>query len=578
MIRAFLATRRGAIVGVGLLTAALLLPFLTKPLHIDDPMYVWSADQIIHHPLDFYGFNVNWYSYLARMSDVMKNPPLAPYCLAGVILIAGRAEWAMHGVFLLWAVGAIVATYRLASRLSDRPATAALLALLTPGFLVSASTLMCDVMMLCLWLWALDCWVAGIQDRKSRPLWLAAFLATAAALTKYFAVSLLPLFLVYGVVKTRRWKVLLPLIVPVVALAGYQLFTKHLYGRGLLLDVVSYAQKFRVSSGSVTVGRFSNGLSFTGGCAITLAIYVWIIGSMRRGSKTIAIAAFLSFILVAAVLDIRGNGILAYTTRKIGSGAVDGSLIFQLAICVTAGFWIVAAVGMSAWQRRDAESLLLVLWFAGTFVFATLANWTVAARSVLPLIPAAAIAIVRLDPPWVCVSPARWRPGVYALMLGGCVAMLCCIADASLARTQRQAAEQIIATVPAGTPQVWFWGHWGFQYYMAAHGALPLNRDCIDLHPGDVMVMPLRNNSNLPRHGDLSMDWFDATGEIDLQPLPFLSTMNDDARAGFYTDLWGPLPFSFGAIEPERYLVARVRTRVEPPPGRRPDVPRMRAE
>jgi hypothetical protein len=38
-----------------------LVPFLGKPAHIDDPLFIWTAQQIQRHPLDFFGFSVNWY-------------------------------------------------------------------------------------------------------------------------------------------------------------------------------------------------------------------------------------------------------------------------------------------------------------------------------------------------------------------------------------------------------------------------------------------------------------------------------------------------------------------------------------
>src|SRR5688572_8954697 len=64
----------------------LLVPFVTKPLHVDDPMYVWAAEHILTQPLDPYGFAVNWGSTLEPMPDAMKNPPLVCYYLAGAMM------------------------------------------------------------------------------------------------------------------------------------------------------------------------------------------------------------------------------------------------------------------------------------------------------------------------------------------------------------------------------------------------------------------------------------------------------------------------------------------------------------
>lgn len=95
----------------------LLLPFLSKPLHIDDPMYVWAAENIIQQPLNPYGFAVNWRSTMTPMADEMKNPPLVCYYLAGAIMLLGRSEQALHFAMILPAIGVILGTYQLAKEL-----------------------------------------------------------------------------------------------------------------------------------------------------------------------------------------------------------------------------------------------------------------------------------------------------------------------------------------------------------------------------------------------------------------------------------------------------------------------------
>ena len=58
-------------------TAACLVPFAAKPFHLDDPLFLWSARQIQTHPLDPYGFSVNWDLAPSPFYDTTKNPPLA---------------------------------------------------------------------------------------------------------------------------------------------------------------------------------------------------------------------------------------------------------------------------------------------------------------------------------------------------------------------------------------------------------------------------------------------------------------------------------------------------------------------
>src|SRR3972149_4343940 len=181
-----------------------LLPFLDKAFHIDDPLFLWTAKQILKEPMDFYGFTGNWFGLNDPADVFIKNPPLASYYIALVALSAGFGETSVHAAFLAPALATAVGTYVLAQRLTDRPLIAALASIATPGFLVSSSTVMCDVMMLAFWVWAVVFWMKGLEE--DRPLYLAlgGFLVAAASLTKYFGISLIPLLALYSFLKGRK--------------------------------------------------------------------------------------------------------------------------------------------------------------------------------------------------------------------------------------------------------------------------------------------------------------------------------------------------------------------------------------
>lgn len=65
-------------------TFACLAAFLVKPLHADDPLFYCTARQITRHPLDPFGFSVNWYFATVPITEVTMNPPGAAYFLAAV--------------------------------------------------------------------------------------------------------------------------------------------------------------------------------------------------------------------------------------------------------------------------------------------------------------------------------------------------------------------------------------------------------------------------------------------------------------------------------------------------------------
>src|SRR6185295_3904434 len=145
--------------------------------------------------------------------------------------------------------------------------------------LVSSTNVMCDVLLVAFWVWAVELWIRGFERRRRSLLLLSAVLIALAALTKYFGVALVPLLFVDGFARTRKagwWAV--ALLVPIAVLAGYQIWTRNLYGRGLLSDAATYSSLIRFRSGPLLSAKLVAGLSFAGGClasVIFLAPTLW---------------------------------------------------------------------------------------------------------------------------------------------------------------------------------------------------------------------------------------------------------------------------------------------------------------
>jgi hypothetical protein len=541
----------------------LLVPFLSKPLHIDDPMYVWAAKHVLHHPLDPYGFAVNWGRATEPMFNAMQNPPLMCYYLAGMMLLLGQSEAALHLAMMLPAIGLILGVYHLAKEFTRRPALAAAATLLAPGILLSASTVMCDITMMCAYVWAIWFWVRGIQEPgRFWMLIVASVLIAASTLSKYFGVTLFPLLVVYGFFVRRRaglW--LLPLLIPAAILLAYQLVTKHLYGHGLLTNAASYATQSRWGSGSVLISAMTAGLTFTGGCCASVALLA-LVAVRRRIWLLLPVGVALLVVGILIVL----NPVENYSMRS-DAGHLRWGILAQIGIWSLTGAGVLMMGIAELWRRRDAASVLLACWIAGTFCFAVFVNWNVAARSIAPMVPAAAIIAARwweqadaFSPP-VLRGPAKlganranrrlWLP--YAVLApAGALAVLLLVADNSLARCARDAASAVSDAVGDDfNGNLTFCGHWGFHEYMARIGAQPLDVHRDVLRPGDIFVQPDNNTSVI----GLGSSGSRLLTTLEFQPLSFVSTMQGDVCAGFYSDVWGPLPFAFGPIPPERYRI-----------------------
>ncbi|MDA2934922.1 glycosyltransferase family 39 protein [Acidobacteria bacterium AH-259-D05] len=525
-----------------MLTALLILclaPFVTKAFHIDDPLFIWSAQQIQVQPLDFYGFDVNWYGAEMPMHEVTKNPPLTSYYLAATAGLLGWNEVPLHVVFILPALGVVLGTYVLAKRFCPIPSLAAGVLLFSPVFLISSTNLMSDTLMLCFWTWAVLLWVEGLARESRIRLTAAAMLIAVAALTKYFGMSLLPLLAVYAMFYKRRvgyW--LWVLAIPVVVLLGYQWLTYSLYGVGLLSKAASYPAEYQSGAPEEWVLNTTVCLCFVGGCLLPALFYAPRLWSRRTLLMGVGLAAALG----AAVALLGPQSLKGlYIDDQLSWG-----FLVQFVLFAISGMGVLMLTIFDWNQRRDADSLLLALWVIGTFVFAGFVNWAINGRSILPLVPAVAILLARR----LGAQPLK-RPWAWPLVPAAVVALLVTWADYSLANAGREAAVRIVASYPTDDRPLWFQGHWGFQYYMEQLGASALQFDRVDLSRGDLVVIPL-NNANTSRLAE------DVARFKEIKEIPVFSwstSFNRLVGAGFYSEVWGALPFLFGRGPAEQYII-----------------------
>ncbi|MBU6282541.1 glycosyltransferase family 39 protein [bacterium] len=530
-----------------LATVAALLPFLGKAFHVDDPLFLWLARRVSTHPLDPFGFDVNWYGANAPMWRITQNPPLGGFMIAAAAAVVGWSERALHGVFLLPAAVAIAATARLARRCGAPGLLAALAALLTPVFLVSATTLMCDVPMLALWLTATLAWMRGIDRDSGAWLAAAAGLATAAVLTKYFAVTLVPLLAAWACLRARRldprvaW-----LLLPLAALGCWDRWTAAVYGRPLLLGAVDYAGGAPSPFGAR--GSIGVGIAFAGGCLAS-----WI-GLLPLACSRRALAGWGALAAVVFVAVASAGQVGEY--RFPAAGLSRWAFVAEASAFLVGGLLLVGLGLDELSRRRDADSILLVAWMLGTLVFAAVVNWTANGRSVLPLVPPAAILLARR-------VAERGRAGTgsvadaaasarLATALGAAAALSLAVAaaDQRVAEAGRAGARAALAR--ADGHDLWFQGHWGLQWYLEEGGARAIDFDRSPIRPGDRIAIPSYNTNVRPLPEDLVRQ----VEVVPIAPSAILTTMHEAVGAGFYAAIaTGPLPFGFGEVPPDEIRV-----------------------
>jgi 4-amino-4-deoxy-L-arabinose transferase-like glycosyltransferase len=530
-----------------LVTLACLLPFLGKAFHMDDPLFIWTAKHIQSHPLDFYGFNVNWSFRERPMVEQTQNPPLAAYCLALVATVLGWSERALHFGFLFPAIALVLGTWRLAIRLCAHPFVAALAIIAMPVFLLSSTSVMCDTLMSALWVWAMCFWIDGLDSKRPARLWLAAALIAACALTKYFGAALIPLLAVYSLLQkpgSAYW--LKYFILPIVILALYQWWTARHYGHGLIFGAGQYLATQRVETGILS--RLLETLAFCGGC-ILIALPATPLLFGKKGILAGTLAAIAAALLIMALKKVGKFPLLE-------SGHFKWSFLLQMTLWIAGGLAVVSVALSDFLRRRTPDSILLCLWLFGTLLFAGAINWTVAGRNFLPLAPAVAILIVRqMEFRAEIARPAPFR--FWWLPFGSslAVALFIARADWQFANSARTAASSLHNELAPRYKSIAFEGHWGFHYYMQQLGGRPLAQTPLVLNPNEAVIVPMQNTCIF----DLPSNVVEPLAEVNVPASKALSLQSEVAGAGYYSDEWGPAPFVFGPAELQSYWVFHTR-------------------
>jgi 4-amino-4-deoxy-L-arabinose transferase-like glycosyltransferase len=529
-----------------ILALLILAPFLDKALTIDDPLFVWQARHLQQKPFDPFGFEANWFGVPRSMLVNVQNPPLTCYWLALAGLVSWKEVW-LHFAMLPFPLLAIWGVIQLARRLGADPLWAALLTLGSVGFLVSATNLMCDIMLTCGFIWSILLWIKGLDRNNIRILMLAAFLAGLTALTKYFGISLIPLLAAYTIIRQRKvTRSLAPLLATIALLIGWHFWTMHLYDVSHVFGAMKYAENVgKVFSGGT---RYFASITFLGGCIFwPLVIMLWRVRSAGR-------------ILIAASAILAPLILLQFSDRLPVTTHILAAVFFAAGIAV---FWMTGEHHIH--NGHSPESWLIGLWIWGTLFFMIIVNWTVAARSLLPMIPALAILATMPGKPVKATTnrknslnkPAKQTLPVKsfatAAVLGLALALLATWADFDWANSIRRTAKELTGKYQAAGKQVYFHGHWGFQYYMELAGATIQDIRHIIASPNVVTILPF-NNSNI--YPDTLAGWQPEEIREERIKSGFYLTDPKDS-AGFYSHILGVIPLAYAPGKPDVYFIMK---------------------
>lgn len=416
------------------LCLGLVLPFLAKPVHLDDANFLVLARGAALDPWRPHALEINWQGTTERAFDVLSNPPGIGWWLAPVY---DQPVWVQHLWMLPWLGPLLLAAWSLGQRVARRGPEAMVLIGAAPATTLAACSLMPDLPLLSLSLSGMAVALAGWSR-------FGALVVGLGALFRFSALALVPVVALAAALAQppgRRWMIAVQCailaLLPSVALALHDL---DAYGEVHLLAMVGFQSVS--NDGDSVLHKAGAAVAMLGG-----ALALPTLGGRRARLRGALVGA--GFGLAVGRWAAQGGGPLLWTV-----------------LCVAAGGAVLEAArrGMQGLPRAPARALGLWLLVGLGFL---LSLRFVAARYWLPFFAPAVLLPLKNAP------PGRLR---VALLLAPALSLLLAVDDARLAWAQRHLAQWAADLRPQDRP-VRFAGHWGWQHHLEGLGLRPLEDD-----------------------------------------------------------------------------------------------------
>ena len=521
---------RGAILAIpaAALAAIVLVPFLGKAFTIDDTLFLEQARHVLVDALHPTAFDGVWSRSPERMSQVMASGPAMAYLLVPTVVSGGR-EWVAHLTQLALLVLALGAAASLALRLGYDEAgarAAALLLAATPAVLGMAGTAMPDVAAMAFGLLGVERAVGWLRERRWHQAAAAVSCLSVAALSRSHLLLLVavPPLLAIGAWWTRaawtrdRIVALAPLLAVPAIVAAVLAATRDPEASRFVLASAAKRSFVLEAAPSNVLAYFAHW-----SLAIPFALPAVALAPRRILLRPAGILTAL-----AAWVYLRPHP----ETHPVLVAAAAG--------LAGAALWDVASRGV---RERDGLALALVAWMLTPLVIVPYLH--LPSKYLLAAAPAAALVIAR---GLIETSRARAYAVLTAAVASGALLGFGILrADATFAGLGRAAVTEFIGSRAAGV-QVWFDGHWGFQWYAERAGALPLSSEPPYPASGDLVVVARSTQlgmlDSIPTRRPLETIIAEGSGG---------RIMSRSDGAGFYSNGFGYLPWAWGSEPVDRY-------------------------
>jgi len=521
-----------SVVVVGLLN-------VLKPVHVDDALYLAIARQIVAHPLDPYGFEINWQHTLQPAYAVSISPPLLSYYHALWLSLGFHEGFALHVMMIPWLALLAWSVTALLARTGGHAFLATAVLIVSPG-VFGGTNLMLDVPMTACLTAAVECHFRSLDRKSARWALLAGLAAGAAVLIKYPAIIFLGICL-GSVVVRRDWRAIVPAMCCAATFFGWQAWSRALYGAGQLQQATSFLERFHGEGGRKTIERVLQQFALLGA-----TFPIWIV-SLRHGrAKLVGLLTALMALFIGQYLLVHSDAWYSERWKLYGFQVALflGAFSFGEVLCSALGF-----------KENSTIRFAAIIWILGTIAVTTLSAPFVAVRYLLPALPA----LLMLQ-----ALTLRASKGTLALTLGVTAAIGLGVAITDLRRAAFYPRTVAAIRVEHPNSKIFFCGHWGFQWYCEAAGMAAWDARWLDAPSGSLIVVAMRADP-IPIHPFLKARMsLTPIREYVLPPAPFgLSvwrpTRPNEVGLCFYGWEFPHLPWGLSAENAETILVFEVK-------------------
>lgn len=490
---------RAALLAALALTAA----NASKPLVIDDSVYVEFARQALAHPGDPYGFEVYWYRTPEPAMRFGWVPPVLSYWLAGAIALFGERPFAWKLSLFPFALALTGSLAFLLERWA-RPLAAPCLFLIALGpALLPSFNLMLDVPALALGVLGYALFVAA-SERRNAQLALASGLALGLAMqTKYSAAVYPALVLAHAAVYGRPREAAVALAAAAGLFIGWEALLIARHGESHFLAgferlrtlpyLPAVARADAEAPGSEPLYWTLCLFSLLGGTALFPSLLAGV--ALGAGRRLVAGAALAAGLSIAAIALLPAPPVFAAERFFARLAAYNPELL----VFAPLGLLACAAIGAAALRllrSREADprpSRVLAVWVLLETAAYFLISPYPAVRRVIGIGVAATLLAARAASPRAQDPDARAGIRI-AVAFGALLSALYFTADLSDARSRQALAARIVERMPqlGADPQretVWYNGHWELQYYLARAGMQPVIAGRSQLRPRDWLIL-----------------------------------------------------------------------------------------